>query len=78
MKHRRGQLDSDSDNDEEDTGEQENVLPQEDPEIGGRVCYNKRGAVVINSLTYDDFRNRLVEHFDIMFRNQRVQWPVRK
>ncbi|CAB9527088.1 Plant transposon protein [Seminavis robusta] len=36
------------------------------------------GSVLVNSLAYDDFRNRLVEHFDILWRCNRVRWPQRK
>jgi DDE superfamily endonuclease len=59
----------------EDTdGEDENFEQEND--VGGPVRYGIGGAVVVNSLSYDDFRNRLVEHFDILHRKQRVKWPV--
>jgi hypothetical protein len=51
---------------EEETGEA--------PHIGG-VHYGANGCIVVNSLSYNDFRNRLVEHFDILHRKQQVRWP---
>jgi hypothetical protein len=48
-----------------------------DPMVDGQVRYDAAGSVVVNSLSYDDFRNRLVENFDIIFRQKRVRWPVR-
>ncbi|CAB9496564.1 Plant transposon protein [Seminavis robusta] len=43
-----------------------------------RQKYAMDGSIILNSLTYDDFRNRLVEHFDILWRRNRVRWPQRK
>jgi hypothetical protein len=40
--------------------------------------YDEDGAIFINSLTYNNFRKRLVEHFDIQFGRRRIQWPQRK
>jgi DDE superfamily endonuclease len=63
---------ADGEDNNEDIG-----IEDEDPVQPGMVRYNDHGATVVNSLTYDDFRNRLVEHFDILFRQQKVRWPVR-
>jgi hypothetical protein len=41
----------------------------------GVVRYDHNGSVIVNSLTYCDFRQRFVEHFDIMYRNNTVLWP---
>jgi hypothetical protein len=43
-----------------------------------RVRCSQDGSVVVNSLSYQDFRNRLVEHFDILYRQLKVQWPHHK
>jgi DDE superfamily endonuclease len=55
----------------EENDEQDNVVP-------GIIRYNDQGAIVVNSLGYQDFRNRLVEHFDILYRQCRVRWPQRQ
>ena len=36
------------------------------------------GAIYINSLSYSDFRERLVTHFDILWRRHRIVWPRSK
>jgi DDE superfamily endonuclease len=36
------------------------------------------GAIYINSLSYTDFRARLVVHFDILWRRHRIVWPGSK
>jgi hypothetical protein len=36
------------------------------------------GAIYVNSLSYSDFRQRLVTHFDILHRQRRLKWPTRK
>jgi hypothetical protein len=43
-----------------------------DQVTAGVVTYDHNGSVVVNSLTYGDFRQRLVEHFDTMYRNNKV------
>lgn len=50
----------------------------DDPVTAGVVRYDHNGSVIVNSLAYGDFRQRLVEHFDILYRNNKVRWPVRK
>jgi len=35
------------------------------------------GAIYVNSLSYKDFRDRLVAHFDILHRRNQIQWPTR-
>jgi hypothetical protein len=39
---------------------------------------DENGVIFINSLSYSDFRNRLVEHFDILWRRNRIVWPRSK
>jgi DDE superfamily endonuclease len=41
------------------------------------IRYDENGAVYINSLTYSDFRKRLVEHFDILYKKRQIKWPQR-
>jgi DDE superfamily endonuclease len=54
------------------------VEEEEEEEVVGDIQFGIQGAIVVNSLSYDDFRNRLVEHFDILHRQQRIRWPVRE
>jgi len=35
------------------------------------------GATLANSMSYDNFRTRLVEHFDILHRQNQIKWPKR-
>jgi DDE superfamily endonuclease len=57
----------------------EDVVQEDDDHLlPGDVRYDREGAVIVNSLSYDDFRNRLVEHFDILHRQNKVRWPRRK
>ena len=67
---RRGQLDDEDDSsfvqDDDDHLQEEAPVVSED------------GAIFVNSLTYDDFRSRLVEHFDILHRKKQIVWPERK
>jgi len=56
-----------------------------EPDDTGFVNDNKQhnspevcdGCVVVQSLTFDQFRARLVEHFDILFHQKKIQWPSR-
>jgi len=54
---------------------------KEDVEEDDDLVTNERrdsdGAIYINSLAYADFRDRLVEHFDILHRQRRVRWPTK-
>ena len=36
------------------------------------------GATYVNSLSYRDFRDRLIIHFDILHRKNKIRWPTRK
>jgi DDE superfamily endonuclease len=63
---------------EEEDGDDEledNPMFDEDDNIAGEHRYGVDGALVVNSLTYQEFRNRLVEHFDILHHQRRVRWP---
>lgn len=66
---RRGEL--------EEYLEEDVEVYEADPITTGVVRYDANGAVIVNSLSYGDFRCCLVEHFDILFRNSKVRWPVR-
>ena len=66
-----------------DTEDTEDVEEEEEPENddhldGQNARYGIEGAVVVNSLSYQEFRNRLVEHFDILHRKHQVRWPQRR
>jgi len=38
---------------------------------------DNEGAIFVNSLSYQDFRSRLVTHFDIQHRRRKIVWPKR-
>jgi DDE superfamily endonuclease len=57
--------------DEEDNSDIEEM----DAQVAGGIQYGRNGGIVVNSLSYNDFQNRLVEHFDILHRKQKVRWP---
>jgi hypothetical protein len=40
--------------------------------------FDINGAVFVNSLSYSDFRDRLIVHFDILWRRHRIVWPRSK
>ena len=61
----------------DDDIEEEGEVYEDVPMTAGVVRYDGNGAIIVNSLTYGDFRGRLVEHFDILFRQNKVRWPVR-
>lgn len=42
-----------------------------------KVRTDDEGAIFVNSLSYQDFRDRLVTHFDILFQQRRIKWPTR-
>jgi hypothetical protein len=48
---------------------------EEDDNVSIEVDDNK--AIYLHTLPYDDFRNRLVEHFTILFKKNKVKWPQR-
>jgi DDE superfamily endonuclease len=50
---------------------------QDDDSVDSSVCVpcTQDGLVPVNSLTYTDFRQRLVTHFDIQWRQNKVVWP---
>lgn len=43
---------------------------------GGTVV-DEDGVVLVNSLSHSEFRECLVAHFDILFRQNKVKWPER-
>ncbi|CAB9525869.1 Plant transposon protein [Seminavis robusta] len=64
---------------EEESAQEEEDLHEDDDYLAGQPQqYAIDGSILVNSLSYDDFRNRLVEHFDILWRRHRVKWPERK
>lgn len=36
------------------------------------------GSIAVNSLSYEEFQHRLIQHFDIKFDRQEIVWPSRK
>jgi len=43
----------------------------------GTVTTNTEGAIAVNSLSYFEFRRRLIVHFDILHRQHKIRWPKR-
>ena len=52
-------------------------IDEEETRLFQPIQHTPNGAIVINSLTHSDFRRRLVDHFDIMFRHKSLAWPTR-
>ena len=57
--------------------------PVDDDEHSGNstglgIEQDEKGAIFVNSLSYSDFRSRLVTHFDILWRRHRIVWPRSK
>ncbi|CAB9517408.1 Plant transposon protein [Seminavis robusta] len=71
LRHQRGEVEDNEQEPMDNTKDDDHLL-------GLSQRYSVDGCVLVNSLAYDEFRNRLVEHFDIMFRKNRVKWPSRK
>jgi hypothetical protein len=46
-------------------------IDRDDPQIGAP------GVRIVRKLSLEYIRTRLVEHFDILFKNGRIQWPSR-
>lgn len=38
---------------------------------------DENGCIKVNSLRYEDFRRRLVDHFDILWRQHKIVWPTK-
>jgi hypothetical protein len=52
------------------------ILAEDDASTS--VRQTAEGAIYVNSLSYSDFRDRLIVNFDILHRTNRIQWPTRK
>ncbi|CAB9517844.1 Plant transposon protein [Seminavis robusta] len=50
---------------------------EDDTSEGCGDSVNEDGAIYINSLSYREFRNLLVEHFDILWRRRAIVWPTK-
>ena len=55
-----------------DNVEDDDYLEEQQPAV------SEDGAIYVNSLSYGDFRSRLVIQFDILFRQHKIKWPTRK
>ena len=53
------------------------VEEEEEEDNDGGAQFDAYGARFINSMAYDDFREKLVSHFDILRKRREVKWPVR-
>jgi len=47
-------------------------------EVCGEARVDNEGAICVNCLAYQDFRRRLVTHFDTQHRRRKIAWPKRK
>lgn len=50
----------------------------EDDDLIANLRRDAEGRVCVNSLSHTDFRHRLVIHFDILHRHNKIKWPERK
>ena len=64
-----------SNNNPHDTNEDDDDM---DDDLTTNERHHEDGSLYVNSLSYFDFRKRLVEHFDILHRQNRIKWPTRK
>jgi len=49
----------------------------DDDDMVTDLVTDEDGAIFLNSLSCADFRNRLVVHFDILHRHNKIRWPTR-
>jgi DDE superfamily endonuclease len=61
----------------ESSHDNDNMEEEHDDEAG-EIAHAPDGSIQVNSLTYKEFRSRLVEHFDILYRKHQVRWPCRQ
>jgi len=54
----------------------DDILAEDDASTS--VRQTAEGAIYVNSLSYSDFRDRLIVNFDILHRTNRIQWLTRK
>ena len=50
---------------------------QSDEDAGSALLLDENGAVCVNTMSLDDFRSKLVIHFDILFKKKALVWPKR-
>jgi len=50
----------------------------DDDDLVTDIRTDENGAIFINTLSYADFRERLITHFDILHRNNKIRWPTRR
>jgi len=48
-----------------------------DDDLVTDIRTDDNGAIFVNSLSYFDFCDRLINHFDILHRNNKLRWPTR-
>jgi len=49
---------------------------EDDDELVTNERRDENGAIHMNSLSHFDFRDRIVEHFDILHRQRHIRWPT--
>jgi hypothetical protein len=47
-------------------------------EVEKSVEESEDGVQYVRKMSLDHFRNRLIEHFDIMWKQHKVMWPKRR
>jgi hypothetical protein len=62
-----------SDHVEDDNDTDENSITMEQSEESSVL--DTDGAIIVRHLSFDYFRSKLVNHFDIAFNKREVKWP---
>jgi hypothetical protein len=55
----------------------EDEPPQQEHRRSCMVRLDDIEAIVVRHMPFDKFRQKLVKHFDILFRENKLQWPSR-
>ena len=50
---------------------------EEGVDLQQQSLHDTDGSIFVYTLSHDDFRRRLVVHFDICWRKKQVVWPTR-
>ena len=63
-----------------DTGDKVGGVPHDDisdSKVGDDVADVERASIPVHCLNLEDFRKRLIEHFDILWKQNRIKWRSR-
>ena len=76
----RRSKDKDDQSDKHDESDEDDDASDEDDDASGsgqKPIVDTDGCIRVNSLTLESFRNRLINHFDILWRQNQILWPTR-